>query len=154
MEAECNFLAKALLDGIAGAVAGGVLGAFITVGIDGRRKRREVSMRILERMVSLTRDIAEVEYLFEHPADLKDERFYNQVIALGNWFEVVAGLAATKTADAAMLEAGGMKKEMLDFLKATKTADEEVNVGLVKVIGDDWKQLISFTDFSWNEKKA
>ena len=65
---------KVVWEGLAGALLGGLAGAGLTVYFDGQRKRREMSMKILERMVEVTHEIAQIQTMLKHPDRFKDKK--------------------------------------------------------------------------------
>ncbi|HZS26493.1 MAG TPA: hypothetical protein VFB76_04625 [Candidatus Angelobacter sp.] len=157
-EAEESFFAKAVLDGIVGAIAGGVLGAVVSLVVDGRRKRREVSIKIVERMVSEFHDMASVLWLLQNPESLAQPENINRVLVMGNWFDLVAAICSGGYGDANLLESIGVKKQMFDFLTKADRASQEASKSVsLKEIGaklrtatqDDWKGLVNFTNFSF-----
>jgi len=144
---------KVVWEGLAGALLGGLAGAGLTVYFDGQRKRREMSMKILERMVEVTHEIAQIQTMLKHPDRFKDDPpSINRVLAIGNWFDIVAAICFAGVADVGLIESVGMKKEMLIFLKSGEKAGRVIPK-FDEAIREDWTRLKSFTNFEWEKSQ-
>src|SRR5215470_14659057 len=135
--------ARTLLDGLIGALAGGVMGLVATLATlraEGRSRRTEVAVNILERYMNEFEKIGEAKGLLAQPLlllDLHNVHLLNDVIRIGDWYDIVSGLCLHKVADSTLLETIGFKEEMKRFADNVNSA----NVGPLATAAKHWNQL-------------
>lgn len=144
---------KVLWEGLVGAMLGGLLGAGVTVYFEGKRKQREIAIKILDRMVAVIHELAQIQTMLKEPEKLNSNpENLNRVLAMGNWFDMVAAICSSDVADVGLIESVGMKKEMLNFLKKVEKASSQVKK-FDQAMREDWTRAISFTNFEWEKKQ-
>jgi len=136
---------KTLLDGLIGALAGGVMGLVATLATlraEGRSRRTEVAVNILERYMNEFEKIGEAKGLLAQPGlllDFNNVRLLNDVIRIGDWYDIVSGLCLNKVADRTLLETIGFKEEMKRFADNVNSASPHVSP--LATAAKHWNQL-------------
>jgi len=117
-KAEPLFDTKTLLDGLVGALAGGVISAVMTIRSERKRSQTEISLRFLEQFMSQYDDLAVVKGLLDDREALSNPENLNKVRKFGDWCEMVAAASLVKVADRVLLEKVGIPKEIKEFYRA------------------------------------
>ncbi len=101
----------------------------MTVIYENKRKRTEVTVRLLERIIDNFDEMAIVISLLQGESkELKEENL-NRVLKMGNWFDMVAALAGSKAADRDLLDALGITDHMFRFMKLVEKHMSDVTAG-------------------------
>src|SRR5262249_29949944 len=133
---------KTLLDGLIGALAGGLVALF-AIRAENRNKRVEVSFAILERYMSEFAELGEVKGLLARPESLAGAATVNRVIRFGDWYDIVAALVLARIAEKSILDKVGMKGEMRSFMQAVVAAGAKVPT--LKTSMEQWDSLTKYT---------
>ena len=116
------------LDAIVGALVGGLLGSALTIFFDGRRKRYELSIKLVDYFFAAYSELAVVKDLLQKPAPLTtDVLARNRVLKMGDWYEMSATLCNKNLADAKLLRDIGIVNEMQDFHNRVVVASASVD---------------------------
>jgi hypothetical protein len=124
-------VSKALFDGLAGAVAGGVAGSLVMIWSERRNNRMEVALKITDQFMSQYGELAIVKGLLADPDSLTDVTNLNMIRKFGDWCEIVAAVCLGKVADHHLLALLDIRGQMTDFVSAVKKANvEDLNSAL------------------------
>ncbi len=127
-----------LVDGLVGAVAGGVISAVMTIRSERKRSKTEIALHFVEQFMSQYDDLALVKGILIRPSSLSDPDNMNKVRKFGDWCEIVAATCLLGEANGALLTRIGIPAEMRSFYKAAEGCKE---------LGDTeggWKNLYKF----------
>jgi|SRR3974390_1759231 len=116
----------ALLDGLAGAVAGGVISAIMTSREERKRSQTEIALHFLEQFMSEYGELAKVKGMLLDSSALTDVDNLNRIRKFGDWYEIVAASCLADVVDRALLKKVGIPAEMRVFFESSVSAAKDV----------------------------
>src|SRR5918911_3352163 len=105
---------------IVSIVSGGLAGAVVNYLVTRRRQRVEVGLKVIDFYFANYNDIAKTKYILQNPTLLADGNEKNQVLKIGNWFELVASLCTGKAVDTHLLAQTPLFLDMSVFRSLVK----------------------------------
>ena len=109
-----------VLDGLAGALGGGVIGALMTSRAERKRSQTEIALRFIEQFMAQYDQLAAVMGFLQDLASLADVENMNKVRAFGDWCEIVSASCLADLADVTLLNRVGIPDQMRDFHEKAK----------------------------------
>ena len=109
-----------VLDGLAGAIGGGVIGAIMTSRSERKRSQTEIALRFIEQFMAQYDQLAVVMGFLQDLSSLADIENMNKVRAFGDWCEIVSASCLAELANVELLNKVGIPGQMRDFYETAK----------------------------------
>ena len=118
--------------------SGGMAGALITAYATNIRNRRELALKLADRYIAaMFEKVRIAREAMESPTRMADHTQWNSVVAVANWYELVASCYLNGSADGRILTELGLIQKATDFYQLMRNAKQTQDGQQVPAFDED-----------------